>query len=83
MDNILKANILGEKMQKYTAIFAIRFLTRAFLSGIISPTTENRWKETRKAIQSYFKSTSYKKYGLQTLGWSLLYIFDGIKRKIS
>lgn len=83
MDNILKANLLGKKMQKYTAIFAIRFLTRAFLSGIISPTTENRWKETRKAIQSYFKSTSYKKYGLQTLGWSLLYIFDGIKRRIS
>lgn len=82
IDHALQTNLFGKNMQKYTATFAIRFFTRAFITGFVSP-TNNRWKETKIAIQSYIQSTSYKKYGVRTLGWSLSYIFNGIKRKIS
>lgn len=81
LDNILRKKHLGNKMQKYTAIFSIRFLTRAIITGLFSP-TKGRWKEVISAIQYYFHSNAFKRFRIQTFGWSLTYIIHGIKRKI-
>lgn len=81
LDNILRKKHLGNKMQKYTAIFSIRFLTRAIITGLLFP-TKGRWKEVISAIQYYFHSSAFKRFGIQTFGWSLTYIIHGIKRKI-
>ena len=79
LDNILKRKLLGEKMQRYTAIFSIRFLTRAIITGLISP-TQGRWKEVSSAVQFYFHSNAFKSFGIRTWRWSLVYIINGIKR---
>lgn len=81
LDNILKKEHLGKKMQKYTAIYSIRFITRAIIAGFLSP-TKGRRKEVKSAILYYFHSNAFKRFGIQTFGWSFTYIINGIKRKI-
>lgn len=68
-------------MQKHTALFICRYLTRAFTEEIISSSPNNRWNGIHIVIKSYFNSYAFKKFRLQTFYWSLSYIIDGIIKK--
>lgn len=81
LDNILRKELLGYKMQKYTALFVCRYLTRAIIEGIISPKT-NKWSETSAVIKFYLHSYTLKKFKLKTLYWNFSYIIEGIKKKL-
>lgn len=79
LDNILRKKRLGSKMQEYTALFVCRYLTRAFIEGLISKT--NRWSEINAVVKFYLHSHTLKQFRLKTLYWSLSYIIEGIIKK--
>lgn len=81
MDRILlQTGLLGAKMQRYTANFACRFITRAMIEGLLHP-EDNRWREFGATIRTFLKSKTFGKYGTKTFWWSIAYVVDGIKRK--
>lgn len=81
LDAVLSCNLLGERMQQYTAVFACRHFVRALIEGILHPYC-NRCKEICAAFKGYFGSTMFKKYGLKTFGWTATYIIEGINKKV-
>ena len=79
LDHVLKKEMLGKEMQKYTAYFVTKFLIRAIIEEFRYP-TPNKWNEVKHGFKVYFRSCAFKKYGIKTFYWGISYIIDALKR---